>query len=696
MATTKAERLAKIHDQCMNSFNRVQQAMRNERMQCLEDRRFYSIAGAQWEGPLYQQYQNRVKLEVNKVNLAVMRVINEYRNNKITVNFVPKDGKENDRLADVCAGLFRADEQNCTAQEAYNNAFEEAVGGGFGAIRLRNAYEDEEDGQEQTICIDPIFDADSCVFFDLDARRQDKADARECWVLTAMTNSHYEDEFGHSPAPIQKTVTGAYFDWWRPEFCYIAEYYKVESHTQVIRKFKDATDKVVDLIEDDFDDQDDIDERLDILQATGYVEIEPVKKKIKRVHKYLVDGNQVLEDCGFIPGNMIPIIPVYAKRWIVDGVERCAGIVRYAKDAQRIENMLRTMTAELAVNFKTEKPIFTPEQMANPIVAKLWADDNIENYPYLLAGTVNNLDGSVVQTGPVGYTKAPNLPPAVAALIQTTEQDLSDLLGNQDRGEELLPNQSGKAVELIQNKIDMQAFIYLDNFGVAMKRLGEVWLAMKREVTVEEGRTMKTVGPDGSVGMITVGRKQVDPESGEMYEENDLSDAKFGVDVQVGPTSASKRAAAVRALTGMAAISTNPDTKNVLELLSIMNMEAEGVQDIRSWARKQLLQLGAVRPTQEERQEMEEDSQNQQPSAQDQYLMSEVAKNGEEMRKIQADTLKTMTAAQLDAAKVEEIGAKIGLDIDRAVRESVLAAMDFANQPQQQMQPDQGLQGLAG
>ena len=78
------------------------------------------------------------------------------------------------------------------------------------------------------------------------------------------------------------------------------------------------------------------------------------------------------------------------------------------------------------------------------------------------------------------------------------------------------------------------------------------------------------------------------------------------------------------------------------------------------------------------------------------FRSSEVAKNGEEMRKIQADTLKTMTAAQLDAAKVEEIGAKIGLDIDRAVRESVLAAMDMVNQPQQQMQPDQGLQGLAG
>lgn len=679
MAKSKSEKWAELHDQCMQSFNRVQFAMRNERIQCLEDRRFYSIAGAQWEGPLYQQYQNRVRLEVNKVNLAVMRVVNEYRNNKITVNFVPKHGEMDDRLADLCAGLFRADEQNCNAQEAYNNAFEEAVGGGFGAIRLRNAYEDEDEGEEQTIFIDPIYDADSCVFFDLGARRQDKADATECWVLTGMTHWAYTAEFDKTPSPVTKVVTGAYFDWYRPDFVYIAEYYRKEKVTLTVRQFQDPLGGITEIIDSDYD-EDDLAEKLDMLEATGHVEIEPIKRKVTKVHKWIVDGNEVLEDCGHIPGDMIPIIPVYAKRWIVDGIERCAGIVRYAKDAQRIENMLRTLTAELAVNFKTEKPIFTPKQMANPIISQMWAQDNIENYPYLLAESVENLDGTLAQSGPVGYTKAPNLPPAVAALIQTTEQDLADLLGNQDRGEELMPNQSGKAVELIQNKIDMQAFIYLDNFAVAMKRLGEVWLAMKRTVTVEEGRTMKTVGPDGSVGSVVVGRQRMDEEAGRTYEENDLSEAKFGVDIQVGPTSASKRAAAVRALSGMAAISADPQTKSVLELMALMNMEAEGVQDVRQWARQRLLQLGAVRPTPEEKEELAAQQQaDNQPSAQDQYLLSEAQKNAAETDKIRADTVKAMTAAQLDEAKVEEIGAKIGLDIDKQVREATLAARDMLN-----------------
>ncbi|MBZ4251984.1 hypothetical protein LAJ57_13870, partial [Streptococcus pneumoniae] len=80
------------------------------------------------------------------------------RNNRITVNFVSKAGEDRDDLAETCSSLYRADEQDSTAEEAYDNAFEEAVGGGFGAWRLRTEYEDEEDedDERQRIRIEPI------------------------------------------------------------------------------------------------------------------------------------------------------------------------------------------------------------------------------------------------------------------------------------------------------------------------------------------------------------------------------------------------------------------------------------------------------------------------------------------------------------------------------------------------------------
>jgi len=142
---SKDQYLANLHAEALAEFDNIQSALRDERLQCLQDRRFYSLAGAQWEGPLWDQYENKPKFEVNKIHLAVIRIINEYRNNKVSVSFVSKEGEEYDSLADTCAGLYRADEQDSVADEAYDNAFEEAVGGGFGAWRLRTEYQDDED-----------------------------------------------------------------------------------------------------------------------------------------------------------------------------------------------------------------------------------------------------------------------------------------------------------------------------------------------------------------------------------------------------------------------------------------------------------------------------------------------------------------------------------------------------------------------
>src|SRR3954466_10630971 len=112
---TKAERLARIHQQSLIEFTRVQSAMRDERLKCLQDRRFYSIPGAQWEGNLEAQFENKPRFEVNKIHLAVMRIINEYRNNRVEVTFIPKDGEENEKDTETCDGLFRADEQDSVA-----------------------------------------------------------------------------------------------------------------------------------------------------------------------------------------------------------------------------------------------------------------------------------------------------------------------------------------------------------------------------------------------------------------------------------------------------------------------------------------------------------------------------------------------------------------------------------------------------
>ena len=655
---TKNERLRDVHADAMKQFATIQTNSIDERAQCLADRRFYSIAGAQWEGALSEQFENRPKLEVNKVHLGVMRIINEYRNNRITVDFVPKDGATDDDLADTCDGLYRADEQDSCADEAYDNAFEEAVGGGFGAWRLRTEYEDPEDDDDerQRIRIEPIYDADKFVFFDQNAKRQDKSDAAYCFVLTAMTPEAFADEYGEagSPTSLSSHVEMLEFDWQTPDVVYVAEYYRVEQSTEVIRVFE-----LLDGSEERYNERDfEEDENLErMLAATGATEVRQKRVKRRKVHKYIIDGSRVLEDLGFIAGTEIPIIPVYGKRWFIDNRERMMGHVRMVKDAQRLKNMQLSRLAEISAYSTVEKPVFSPEQVAGFEI--MWQEDNVKNYPYLLVNPITNADGSEQLAGAADYTRAPQIPPAMAALLQITEVDMQDLLGKQEAGEDMQPNLSGKAVELIQNRLDQQNFIYMSNMAKAIKRSGEVWLSMSRDIMVEEKRTMKSIATTGEISSVQLSVPVLDSKTGLLETKNDMSRAKFDVAVDVGPTSSSKRAATVRSLTGMMQLTSDPETQSILTSMALMNMEGEGLSDARKFFRKRLVGMGVVEPTEEEMQQMQEAAMSQQPNPNDIYLQAAAAEAEAKAGKAQADTAHTLAKTQETEAKTAEILAGI-------------------------------------
>lgn len=669
MAVSKQERLAKIHAEALAEFDKIQAALRDERMQCLEDRRFYSIAGAQWEGDVGDQFENKPRFEFNKVHLAVIRIINEYRNNRITVDFVPKDGTNDDEMADTCDGLYRADEKSCTAEEAYDNAFEEGVGGGFGAWRMRACYEDEDDDDNtaQRVVMEPIFDADSTVFFDLDAKRQDKADAKRAYVLIPYTPDAFEEEFGHNPADWPKTIDQRLFDWSTPDVVWVCEHYRVEEKRETVRFFKGLDPEAEEMKVTEADLEADP-KMLDELMAMGFRQVREKKVERRVVHKYLMSGQQIEEDCGLIAGRCIPIVPFYGKRWVVDGVERCMGHVRLAKDAQRLMNMLMSWLAEMAARFDVEKPIFTPEQVKGH--ATRWAEDNVKKYPYLLTNALLDTEGNPIpgSNAPAAYTKAPNVPPAMAALAQIAGQALEDLLGNQQAGEQMQPNISGKAVELIQNRLDMQVFIYMSNLAKSHKRAGEVWLSMMKDIAVEEARQMKTIDANGNVGRAVLNQPAFDQKKGEQYLKNDISKASFDVDVEVGPSSTSLRNAVVRALTGIAQITDDPETKQALTLATISNIEGEGLSDLRDWARARALRRGLIKPTDDEKDQLAQEAANRQPDAQTQYLQSAAQEAEAKAAKARADTIDTLAAADLKQAQTAKTLADTrGADLSHAL-----------------------------
>ncbi len=654
MARTKADRENDVHKRALANFDLAYSPIQFERQQCLEDRRFYSIAGAQWEGALGEQFENRPKLEVNKVMLAVIRIFNDYRANRFGVKFVSKDGTNADKLADACALMFRASEDESVADEAYDNAFEEAVGGGIGAFRLKTCYLDEtdEEDERQVIKFEPIYDADSVVWFDPQAKRQDKGDAEFAFVLCSMSPEAYEAEWDDQPSSWEKAIEDYEFDWTTPELVWVAEYYEVEKKKKTVYVYETIAGLEERYTDDDFAD----DESLEATLAAVGTKFMRSKKVIKRmVHKWILSGGGILEDCGYIAGDQIPIVPVYGKRWIVDSVERCMGHVRLAKDAQRLKNMQLSKLAELSALSSVEKPILTPEQVAGHQV--MWSEDNIRDYPYLLVNPVTDSNGQQAIMGPVGYTKPPAIPPAMAALLQITETDMQDILGNQQGGDEIQANVSGKAVELVQNRLDMQSFIYVSNFSKAMKRCGEIWLGMAKDVYVEEGRKVRGVDAQGDATMIELMQPVIGDDGQEFA--NDLSRAKFDVSVEVGPTSDSKRASTVRALTGMMAITQDPETLNVLGSMALMNMQGEGISEVRDYYRQKLIKMGVIKPNEKEADELSQQLANMPPDPNAQYLQAAAAEADAKAAKARADTVLTIAKAEQTKAETAKTLAEV-------------------------------------
>ena len=682
---TREQRLGNVHQAALTEFDRCQSSMQDERLQCLQDRRFYSLAGAQWEGPIGEQFENKPRFEVNKIHLSVIRIINEYRNNRIGVDFVSKDGSSNDKLAETCNGLYRADEQDSVADEAFDNAFEEGVGGGFGAWRLRTVYEDDEDdeNEKQRIRFEPIYDADSSVFFDLDAKRQDKSDAKYCFVLYSMTREAYRAEWNDDPTTWPKEIHQYEFDWDTPDVVFVAEYYRVEEVRETVRIFQTIDGEEERYTQADFDADDTLEETL---LAVGTVEVRQKRVKRRKVHKYIMSGGGILDDMGYIAGKNIPIVPYYGKRWFVDNVERCMGHVRLAKDPQRLKNMQLSKLGEISALSSIEKPILVPEQVVGH--QAMWAEDNIRNYPYLLVNPITGANGEMQAAGPVAYTKSSDIPPAMAALLQLTEQDMAEILGNNQQADKMVSNISGKAVEMIQTRLDMQSFIYMTNMAKAMRRCGEIWLSMAKDIYVEEGRKMKSIDQMDQVGSIELMKPIIDQESGELDYENDLSKATFDVAVDVGPSFTSRREATVRSLTGMMQVTSDPETQMILQSMAIMNMDGEGISDIKDFFRSKLVQLGVVKPTEEEQQQMMEAmmAQGQQPDPQAMYLMAEAQKAEALSLKAQADTQYSLARTEETRAKTAETLSNIDIDQRKSAIESA-EKIGAALQPQTNVVP---------
>lgn len=683
LSKTKEERLRNVHSRALKQFDNVAQATQEERALALQDRRFVSISGAQWEDEWYDQWENSIRVEINKTAAGLEKIVNDYRSNRVTVNFrATSDSKSSAATATMLDGLFRADVYRCKGQQAFDNAFEEGAAGGYGAWRLCNEFEDEydPDNEFQRIAIKTIVDADQSVYFDPNAKLYDKSDAKWAIVITANAQDSFEQDYPGRVASWPDSFPKPYYDWYTIDVVKTAEYYEVEDKRDTLITYRHPlTEEIEKRWQSDMDEEDAAD-----MEMRGWVITKTRKVRRRRVHKYLMSGTEILEDQGFIAGPNIPIIPFYGKRWFIDNMERCRGHVRLAKDPQRVYNSQISKLTEIASVSPIERPILTPAQVKGHEGS--WAQANLNRAPYALINPTVDGDGNAINQGPIGKVEPPVVPPVLAALVQVTASDIAEITNADDGAEKVKANVSADAMDIAATRVDAKSFTYMDNFRQSMQRCGEVYLGMAREVYVEEGRTVDTLGDDGEEGTAVLLESQTDEATGVNVIANDLEHGNYKVISDVTEATSTRRDKTIKTMMTVAtAAQALGDTETGMAALitGILNMDGEGMDDFQAFMRKKALGIGLVQPTPEEQQTIAEEQQNQQPSATDQALLAQ-AKDFEasaglkvaNTEKAVADTAQSKAKTLLTVAQAQETAAKTGQTVEQTRREGILAMRD--------------------
>ncbi|MDM3265690.1 portal protein [Citrobacter sp. Cf039] len=681
------------HRKALCNFDNAYTATQDMREQIIEAQRFVRVSGAQWEGSTNAGYsfdegrfEHYPRFELNKIARECDRIIGEYRQNRISVRFRPKDGQASEELAEKMNGKFRADYQETSGGEACDNAFDDAVTGGFGCWRMCADYEDEMDpsNEQRRISLLPVYDPATCVFFDQDSKQYDRSDATWAMEMFSMTPKAFEAEYPDSiAASLSKDDSGTQYDWSTPDAIYVGRYYEVRTEKVKISAWRNPITNATAIY-----DEDQIKDIEDELKEGSFEMIGEREVKKRRVYCGLLSGAEWLEEPKRIPGEHIPLIPVYGRRAFVDNQERIEGHAAKAMDAQRLENLMVSMIADNATQAGGDGiPIVDVNFIPGPL-ADHWAQRNKKRPAFLPMVSQKDKQGAVVAQAQVsGYTPPTQMPPALAGLLQYTGTAIQQITGASQL-ENMPSNVATDTVDSIFNRMDTQSYIYMDNMAKSMRRAGVVWLSMAREVYGSD-TPMRIVNEDGTDDVALMNGAVIDRQTGEEVALNDLSQGNYEVTVDVGQSFATRRDATVKSLLSMLALIPPSTPKHDLVSSMILdNMDGEGIDDLKEYNRNQLLLSGVIKPRTPEEKQMVAQAKAQQQNQLSPDMVNALANQGlavaenkkadNQSMSLQIEAAKVITQDKLADAKIAEIFNSMNLDQRKEFRELMAQQGDNA------------------
>jgi hypothetical protein len=317
------------------------------------------------------------------------------------------------------------------------------------------------------------------------------------------------------------------------------------------------------------------------MELVGVYEVSRRKTFRKTIKWCKLTAMQVLEE-GTWAGKYIPVVPTYGQQCVVDNKRKKFGLVRMAKDPQRMYNFWQTSMTESVALAPRAKWIMAEGQDENHETE--WAGANNTSYAYLRYKQTD-ING---QPAPPPIRQVPEQPPAaIMAAAQAITMDLQAVVGIADPNQLPSGNISGKALQGQQQQIDMTNFHYYDNLTRSIAHTGRIILDLIPKIYSSE-RVMRIIGDDGKPELTTLNQKtgQMD-ENGIEKVLNDVTIGEYDVVMDTGPGYNTKRQEAVDSM--MSLLAADPNLMAQAGDLIFRNMDFPGAEIIAD-------RLAAVNP----------------------------------------------------------------------------------------------------
>lgn len=565
--------------------NRLQMAisaLSDSRQDELDDLKFY--AGSpdnhwQWPSDVLatrgavqgQTINARPCLTINKLPQHVRQVTNDQRQNRPSGKVIPADDNADPEVAEIYNGMVRHIEYISDADVAYDTACENQVSYGEGYIRIITEYCDD-DSFDQDIKIMRVRNSFS-VYMDPTIQDPCGADAKWCFITEDILRSDYERMFpdGTPISSLQSLGVGdqSINVWINEDTVRIAEYYYVDYDKATLHLYPGNITA--------FEGSPEAKQ----LKEMGVKPLRTREVDAQRVKWCKTNGYEMLEERDWV-GKFIPVVRVIGNEFQVDGRIYISGLVRNAKDAQRMYNYWVSQEAEMLALAPKAPFIGYGGQFEG--YENQWKTANTQNWPYLEVNPdVTDGNGAVL---PLPQRAAPPLPQT--GLIQAkmgASDDIKSTTGQYDTSLGATSNErSGKAIMARERQSDTGTYHYVDNLARAIRHVTRQLVDIIPKI-YDTQRVARIIGMDGETDMVKIDptqpepvKKIVDNQGIEIDKIYNPSVGKYDVVVTTGPSYMTKRQEALDAM-GMI-LQSNPQLWSVAGDLFIKNMDWPGAQEM--------------------------------------------------------------------------------------------------------------------